>query len=271
MTCSVCHLEKPIKARAMCNTCYARWQKNGTTEYKRWGKKTTCTVEGCDGTAKAGGLCPKHYQRMQKHGDVSQRRGFPPEWGPITQHPLFVQWEQFHRRVGTRMACEAWVESFPQFLADVGERPSPHYRLYVLNHAFPIGPGNFEWRERPAVRQEGESKEAFKTRYAAAYRTAYADVRKNRFLQRSFGPNFGYEQYLAMAEAQDYKCAICRKPETVMRYGELLALAVDHDHATGAIRALLCQACNQGLGFFKDSVSTMTLAIAYLEKHRAAK
>lgn len=251
----------------MCATCYARWQKNGTTEYKRWGKKTTCTIEGCDGVAKAGGLCPKHYQRMQKHGNVDQRRGFPPEWGPITQHPLFVQWEQFHRKTGVRLACEAWVESFPQFLADVGERPSPYHRLYVLNHAFPIGPGNFEWRERPAVREADESLEAFTARYHAAYKVAYADVRKDRFLKRSFGPDFSYERYMEMFNAQGGKCAICEQPETTMKHGKLLAMAVDHDHATGAVRALLCGACNTGIGKFKDSPDTLKRAIAYLAKH----
>lgn len=271
MPCSVCHLDKPLKARAMCRTCYARWQKNGTTEYKRWGKKTTCTVEGCGETAKAGGLCPKHYQRMQKHGSLEQRRGFPPEWGPITQHPLFVQWEQFHRKKGVRLACAAWAESFPQFLADVGERPSLHHRLYVLNHALPIGPGNFEWRERPAIRQEGERREDFEVRYAAAYKVAYADVRKDRFLRRSFGDDLTYARYMEMFDAQDGKCAICREPEKVMRHGKVAALAVDHDHITGAVRGLLCHECNTGLGKFRDSASILTLAIAYLEKHGAAK
>jgi Recombination endonuclease VII len=63
-----------------------------------------------------------------------------------------------------------------------------------------------------------------------------------------------------MAKAQDYKCAIC---------GEEKRLVVDHDHATGDIRALLCDDCNKGLGSFKDNPDNLLKAAYYLEKHSA--
>lgn len=62
---------------------------------------------------------------------------------------------------------------------------------------------------------------------------------------------------------QGYKCAICRSDF----YDENPAY-VDHDHATGIIRGLLCRACNLGLGHFRDSSDVLAAAIVYLGTKR---
>lgn len=41
---------------------------------------------------------------------------------------------------------------------------------------------------------------------------------------------------------------------------------VDHDHNTGHIRGILCQACNVTLGKMNDSPELLRAAAAYLEK-----
>lgn len=52
-----------------------------------------------------------------------------------------------------------------------------------------------------------------------------------------------------MYDAQSGKCAICRQPERARTHrGIIKALAVDHDHTNGKIRALLCTQCNNLLG-----------------------
>lgn len=42
--------------------------------------------------------------------------------------------------------------------------------------------------------------------------------------------------------------------------------AVDHDHATGKVRGLLCYPCNSGLSQFKDNTKNLRRAILWVEK-----
>ena len=74
-----------------------------------------------------------------------------------------------------------------------------------------------------------------------------------------------------MFTAQNGLCAICQQPETKQRNGKKFELAVDHDHETGAVRALLCSHCNYALGYFKDSPDLLLAAIAYLQKYKCRK
>lgn len=72
-----------------------------------------------------------------------------------------------------------------------------------------------------------------------------------------------------MHTAQGGVCAICGRPETCKhKDGRTRRLAVDHCHATGKVRALLCAACNNGIGRFEENIENIRRAIAYLEKHR---
>lgn len=72
------------------------------------------------------------------------------------------------------------------------------------------------------------------------------------------------EEYDAMLEAQGGGCAICGATES--GHGRTRNLCVDHDHTTGAVRALLCHGCNGGLGHFKDDPDRMLAAIEYLKR-----
>ena len=61
-----------------------------------------------------------------------------------------------------------------------------------------------------------------------------------------------------MLRKQDGVCAICRTAP---------AAHVDHDHGTGAVRALLCFNCNGGLGQFKDDPEVLREAADYVAFH----
>jgi len=71
------------------------------------------------------------------------------------------------------------------------------------------------------------------------------------------------ERQEEMEAEQGRKCAICRSDfGTGVHYCH-----VDHCHATGKVRGLLCPKCNRGLGHFKDNIENMRAALRYLEEH----
>ena len=83
--------------------------------------------------------------------------------------------------------------------------------------------------------------------------------------------NLDADDYLKLIQQQENKCAICFKQETVKnRSGDVRPLCVDHDHSTGAVRALLCNRCNSCLGYINDSVEILESAIQYLNRYKEA-
>jgi len=54
-------------------------------------------------------------------------------------------------------------------------------------------------------------------------------------------------------------CALCSSRDT---------LRIDHDHSTGAIRGVLCNKCNLGLGMFKDDPEVLEAAAHYVRSAR---
>ena len=77
-----------------------------------------------------------------------------------------------------------------------------------------------------------------------------------------------YDDYIRMYTEQDGVCAICGKPETKVQSGILYQLAVDHDHATGKVRGLLCSNCNRGIGHLQDSIEILNKAVRYLNEYK---
>lgn len=79
-------------------------------------------------------------------------------------------------------------------------------------------------------------------------------------LKRRYG--ITVEQYREMYDLQDGRCAICRNLQPGKHF------AVDHCHATGIIRGLLCNKCNSGLANFRDDIEALEAAASYLMAFR---
>lgn len=82
---------------------------------------------------------------------------------------------------------------------------------------------------------------------------------RNCSLKRKYGITL--EIYEKMYEEQKGLCAVCK----CVPDGR--GLVVDHDHATGKIRGLLCVNCNSMLGMSGDKTEVLRNAIDYLEKN----
>lgn len=65
------------------------------------------------------------------------------------------------------------------------------------------------------------------------------------------------EDYARMVTEQGGNCAIC---------GAAGNLVIDHCHATGRVRGLLCNNCNAGLGMFGDAATRVREAAEYLTR-----
>jgi hypothetical protein len=87
----------------------------------------------------------------------------------------------------------------------------------------------------------------------------YKIKRTDYNLKKAYG--ISSEQYQEKLKYQNYGCAICGKKATTK------ALAVDHCHASGKIRDLLCSSCNTGLGVFYDNPELLNKAADYIRKH----
>lgn len=96
----------------------------------------------------------------------------------------------------------------------------------------------------------------------ATRRRAYARGGRDRQYQRLYG--ISEADVEALRVVQRGLCDLCGRPEAEARGGRL---CVDHDHASGAVRALLCHDCNTALGKFQDDPALLRAAALYVESH----
>lgn len=82
------------------------------------------------------------------------------------------------------------------------------------------------------------------------------DNARRNALKRVYG--ITEADYDRMYQEQGGKCAICKEKDVEV---------IDHDHGTGKVRGLLCQRCNQFVGWL-ETYGPQAEAAGYIDLHR---
>lgn len=233
----------------------------GVEEAEQSASFRACCVKDCSALVVAKSLCQKHYKRIKRHGHTEVTRAS--DWGSREKHPLYPTWQWLRRARGKRVSRE-WHNDFWAMVRAVGERPTPQARLIAKDPTKPLGPDNWLW-ERPYLGLSGINgdRRAYEAKAQKAYRQKRPMNVRDTHLYKNYGIRL--DDYERMFESQGGVCAICRKPETTVIRGRVIALAVDHCHSSGKIRGLLCVNCNKVIGHAKDSLETLERSIEYLK------
>ncbi len=159
---------------------------------------------------------------------------------------------------------EVWRKNNPERAKEIAAKSKAKHRTARLERLRQRRAADPE-AARAAWRKSAQQRDPVRTRETARARRARdpersraADLRGNL---RQYGLTI--ETYEAMVLSQNGVCAICGRPPS-MRNRNDCRLHVDHDHATGAVRGLLCLNCNRGLGMLGDDLSRVQSAANYL-------
>lgn len=111
------------------------------------------------------------------------------------------------------------------------------------------------------VSQCMDCKVAYNREYRQANKSRVYEIERKSKLKKAYGVSV--EDYDRMLKEQGGGCAICSAtvPGERTKY-----FTVDHCHATGKVRGLLCVKCNRGLGLFNDHVQRLQNAAEYLKR-----
>ena len=193
-----------------------------------------CQIDGCTRPHKARGLCQTHYAQRLRGSDFSPIRT------RVREKPVECVEDGCSEPVKSKGLCKM------------------HYQRF-LRH------GHTRYRDRKKAAKQCSIDGCGDILYAKSLCHAhYAKQRKWR------AAGVDATRYQEMLREQGGVCAICAQPERTADglSGKPKDLAVDHDHATGAVRALLCSACNTAIGLFNDDVALLAKAQSYVLYHR---
>ncbi len=115
------------------------------------------------------------------------------------------------------------------------------------------------WKERHPERLRA----AIERRKSCPEKRLKDKTTKRRYRLAAFGTS--PEEIVAVREFQGGKCAICTRSLADTREH------VDHCHDSGRFRGLLCNKCNNGLGWFDEDPEMLRKAVSYLEQPTISK
>ena len=196
--------------------------------------RETCSVAGCDREHHARDLCATHYAQF--------KRGY-----------------DFNRPIKVRVSQKA-----PECSEDGCCEPVKAKGLCKMHYQRLLRHGYTRYRDRKRPAKSCIILGCDNILYAK--NLCHAHYAK-QFKWKARGVDA--DRYQEMLKEQGGVCAICCKPEraTDKASGKIKDLAIDHCHATGEVRALLCSNCNRALGLFNDDPAMLAKARLYVLRY----
>lgn len=77
------------------------------------------------------------------------------------------------------------------------------------------------------------------------YLKAYDKVGRWKLILKKYG--LTKDQWMKIYNDQEGRCYLCQRTDEQIRKGRMKYLCVDHDHATGRNRGLICGFCNRNI------------------------
>jgi tetratricopeptide (TPR) repeat protein len=147
------------------------------------------------------------------------------------------------------------------------ENPEVREQIRQYQKAYRENPENKEQirQRKKAHRENPENKEQIR-QYQKAYRENPEVRERVRGSHRRRRYGLTEDQYRAMYEAQEGRCANpgCRTPLDLL---PALYVHVDHCHKSGKVRGILCHNCNKTLGYADDNPKILRGLLRYLKEH----
>lgn len=127
---------------------------------------------------------------------------------------------------------------------DLPPRSDPNYlKLYRLKNKERLDQQTKDW----VSKKREEDPDYWRKKYDGEKARNYRVNNRARLMENNWKKHgivdMTYEKYLAEKELQNNRCKICDIEMTIPH--------VDHDHATGKYRAILCNSCNGNLGIYE--------------------
>ena len=126
----------------------------------------------------------------------------------------------------------------------------------------------FGWKAKTKSGVDTACKPCLRIRDRTRYKRDTAKRKKSaKWAALKFRYGLAKDQWDALLQSQDGKCAICRKILAAESPGPSDRACVDHAHEDGKVRGMLCNPCNAGIGHFMDSSAIAQAAADYLRGH----
>ncbi len=222
----------------------SRLKKFDLPERKLAMDKRPCIAPGCDRKSKTSNMCGMHYDRMRKTNSFELKimRVLPKG---------IVKICKIHGKISE---SQSYTKIKRKFSVKDGWHPELIYCCVACSLTTD--------KEKEKKLKEKSKRRDQKRKLEEGYKEYRRSLKLKLY-------GLTIEDYQRMYDAQEGKCAICKKSETAMKNNsdEVRELGVDHDHDKGFVRSLLCARHNLMIGYSGDSPEILEAAAQYLRRH----